>query len=372
MRIKNILSCRANIIGMLVCCLFLNTVLVEGQDATNPVMEYRTTDGQYKAVKTKKDWKLKKKQVLEGMQEVMGPLPAKPSWVPTVVFKDTLDTDFYTRYSIVLTVEKDEMVPALLYLPKSNTSSSRKHPAALVLHGTGDKGKYLVDSFNAKPNRAIATELVHRGYVVLAPDYPSFGDLSDHDFSKDRYVSGTMKGIFNHIRCIDYLQSRKDVYKNRIGVIGHSLGGHNAIFVSAFDERAKVVVSSCGWTLMQYYNAGAEVTQRYGGKLGAWAQDRYMPYVRDRYQLDPAQLPFDFNGIIATLAPRYFFSNSPLKDANFDVNGVRKGIQQIAAAYQLFKVPGHLKAVHPDASHDFPAEAKKKAYEFMDEVLKPH
>ena len=39
-------------------------------------------------------------------------------------------------------------------------------------------------------------ELARRGYVVLAPDYPSFGDYA-YDFGTDRYSSGTMKGIFN-------------------------------------------------------------------------------------------------------------------------------------------------------------------------------
>lgn len=369
MRIQNDLAVRARAVSLLLCCLFLCALPVKSQDAINPVMQYRAADGQYRPVKTKKDWQLKKKQVLQAMQEVMGPLPVKPSWVPVITYTDTLYTDHYTRYTVALKVEAGESVPALLYLPRAQAPSTHKYPAALVLHGTGEKGKHLVDSFSAAPNRAIATELVHRGYIVLAPDYPGFGDLADHDFAKDRYASGTMQGIFNHIRCIDYLQSRKDVYKDKIGVIGHSLGGHNAIFLGAFDERAKVVVASCGWTLMQYYNAGQAVTERYGGKLGAWAQDRYMPYIRERYQLDPAKLPFDFNGIIATLAPRYFFSNSPLKDGNFDVKGVEAGMQQVSAVYHLLNVPDRLSVAYPDAGHDFPAEARKEAYQLMDGAL---
>ena len=56
-----------------------------------------------------------------------------------------------------------------------------------------------------------------------------------------------MKGIVNHIRAVDLLQQRDEVDPRRIGVIGHSLGGHNAMFVAAFDERLAVIVSSCGW-----------------------------------------------------------------------------------------------------------------------------
>ncbi|MBX3239445.1 MAG: alpha/beta fold hydrolase [Chitinophagaceae bacterium] len=356
-------------------CFFISLVLIfnclqpKGQDRQNRVMQYRTADGQYKKVKTKSDWKIKKAQVLQAMQEVMGTLPVRPVPAPGITYIDTFDTDAYTRYTVHLDVEENETLPALLYLPKTKPPSG-KYPAMLALHSTGAKGKQLVDSFSAGPYRAIATELVHCGYIVLAPDYPGFGDLSNHDFENDRYESGTMQGIFNHIRCIDYLQSRDDVNKDNIGVIGHSLGGHNAIFMAAFDERVKVVVSSCGWTLMDHYDAGVSVTERFGGKLGPWAQDRYMPFVRTKYNLDAALLPFDFDEIIAAIAPRHFFSNSPMGDENFNVEGVRKGIGNAQQAYKLNRAADRINAYYPDAGHDFPETIKTAAYELLDKVLK--
>lgn len=181
-----------------------------------------------------------------------------------------------------------------------------------------------------------------------------------------------MQGIFNHIRCIDYLQSRSDVTADKIGVIGHSLGGHNAIFLGAFDERLKIVVSSCGWTLMSHYDAGKLVTERFGGKLGPWAQDRYMPLIKEKYNLDAAQLPFDFDEIIATIAPRYFLSNSPTGDDNFNVEGVRQGIANASPIYKLLGVADHLRVYYPDAGHDFPNEVRKEVYEMMDRVLKSY
>lgn len=336
--------------------------------AQDRLLHYKTKNGQAQPIKTKKHWEQKRTQILQSMQDVMGPLPIMPKWTPEIRFLDTLHTAHYTRYTIHLTVEKNEIVPALLYFPKAQPVSG-KYPAALVLHSTGAGGKHLVDSLSAGPYRAIATELVHRGYIVLAPDYPGFGDLADHDFSKDRYASGTMQGIFNHMRCIDYLQSRPDVHKEKMGVIGHSLGGHNAIFLGAFDPRAKVVISSCGWTLMEYYNAGDAVTQRFGGKLGPWAQDRYMPIIRDKYNMDAKLLPFDFDEIIAAIAPRYFFSCSPLKDDNFNLEGVRAGIKQATTIYTMLNAGNNIQADYPNAGHDFPEESKKKAYELMDRVL---
>ena len=39
-----------------------------------------------------------------------------------------------------------------------------------------------------------------------------------------------MKAIWNNIRAIDVLEAMPEVDRDRIGAIGHSLGGHNALF----------------------------------------------------------------------------------------------------------------------------------------------
>ncbi len=71
--------------------------------------------------------------------------------------------------------------------------------------------------------------------------------LADYDFHTDTYLSGAIRAIVNHRSGIDLLVARDEVDADRSGVIGHSLGGHNAMFVGAFDERIQAVVSSCGW-----------------------------------------------------------------------------------------------------------------------------
>ena len=142
------------------------------------------------------------------------------------------------------------------------------------------------------------------------------------------------------------------------------------MFIGAFDERLKVVVSSCGWTPFAYYDIGEAGTQRYGGKLGPWAQDRYMPLIRDRYNLDPEKMPFDFPEVIAAIAPRAFFSNSPVSDSNFDVNGVKKGMEEAAAVYELFQASHLLQVRYPEAGHDFPEPVRMEAYRFIDDILK--
>jgi len=330
------------------------------------LLVYKTNFGKNKRVKTLAEWKMKRLQILDGMQKAMGLLPDRTK-LPALNINilDSIKEEGYTRYAINFTVEQNELLPAYLYVPLPK-GIPKKLPAMLVLHETDPLGKKALSGISSSPNKAYAKELAQRGYVVIAPDYPGFGDMEDYNFETDRYQSGTMKAIFNHMRCIDLLQARKDVDPKRTGVLGHSLGGHNALFVAAFDTRIKVIVSSCGWTLFDYYNNGKQNTNT----LGPWAQEVYMPFIRDKYNLDASKLPFDFDEIIAALAPRPFFSNSPLNDANFDVNGVKKGIANASSVYRFFNAAQNLQVRYPGSGHDFIPEVRLEAYQFIDKALK--
>ena len=336
------------------------------------LLTLKDKNGVIKPVTTLKEWEQKRNQILDSMQAVMGKLPSRSGLPPLdITVTDSLKRDNYTRLTISFTVAENERVPAYLYIPFQKNGHKRL-PAMLVLHETGDPGKQIVDGGSPVPNRAHARELAKRGYIVIAPDYPSFGDMKDYDFDHDRYESGTMKGIFDHMRCIDLLQARDDVDPERIGVIGHSLGGHNSMFVAAFDRRIKVVVSSSGWTLNDYYDIGEEQSKKYGGRLGPYAQKRYMPLFRDKYKLDGEKMPFDFDEVIAAIAPRPFFSNSPLNDANFDVKGVIKGIGEASKVYRFLKAEGNLQVRYPECGHDFPPAVRLESYRFIDKILKHH
>ena len=94
-----------------------------------------------------------------------------------------------------------------------------------------------------------------------------------------------------------------------------------------------------------------------------------MPRLRDQYQLDLTKVPFDFPELIAALAPRAFFTNSPLRDANFEVEGVRACLTAARPIYDLLGVPDRLVAVHPDAEHSFPIAQRLESYRFLDGAL---
>ena len=309
-------------------------------------------------VETPADWARRRAHILAGMQQAMGKLPDRSNLAPLdVQVTDKLSGPGFTRLTLSFAADQGDRVPCYLFLP--DVPPGTRSPAMLALHQTTNTGKGQPAGRADSENLHYGLELAKRGYVVLAPDYPSFGDYK-YDFNADTYVSGSMKGIFNHMRAIDLLANRPEVDPARIGAIGHSLGGHNSMFVGVFDERIKVIVSSCGWTPMHDY---------YGGKLAGWTSDRYVPRIRDVYGLDPDKVPFDMTEIVAALAPRAFFSNSPLHDSNFEVEGVRKAIAEALPIYELLDAAPRLQVRYPDCGHEFPPEVRHEAYRFIDQIL---
>ena len=211
------------------------------------------------------------------------------------------------------------------------------------------------------PQLHYALHLAERGFVTLAPDYPSFGDYPYTFPSEDGYVSGTMKAIYENTRAVDLLQTLRQVDSERIGCIGHSLGGHNTIFTSAFDTRIKAMVSNCGFTRFHNY---------YEGKLKGWTSARYMPLINDKYDNDPDRVPFDFPEIIASFAPRPFLASAPIHDGNFEIAGVKETMSQAAKIYRLYDAEGNLQVNYPVAAHSFPEAAREVAYRFLEKHLK--
>jgi dienelactone hydrolase len=262
----------------------------------------------------------------------------------------------YLRRKIRFEAEPGDWVPAWLLMPKT---PKRPLPAVMCLHQTVKIGKDEPAGLGGKPNLAYAKELASRGYVAMAPDYPNFGEYQIDVYAKG-YQSATMKGIHNHRRAVDLLESMKDVDARRIGVCGHSLGGHNSLFLAAFEPRIQCAITSCGFTAFPKY---------YGGNLTGWSHKGYMPKIASVYGKDPKQMPFDFPEILAAIAPRAIYINAPKRDANFEVTGVEDCVRAATPVFQLHRRPQALAVEYPDAEHDFPPATRERAYTFLDRVL---
>ena len=302
------------------------------------------------------------------MEEVMGPFPGPidpgERGAPEVEWGEEETLPGYVRRKIRYRSGDGgggDFVPAWLLIPP--VAAGGRLPAMLCLHQTNAVGKDEPAGLGGLPDLHYAHELAARGYACLVPDYPWFGEYRWVDsLEGSGYASGSMKAVWNNVRGVDLLESLAEVDPTRMGVIGHSLGGHNAIFTAAFDSRLRAVVSSCGFTPFPDY---------YGGDLAGWTSRTYMPRIRAVYGGDPARVPFDFPEVIASLAPRGLFANAPVADDNFAVGGVRRAVAEATPIYALFGAGERLVLVTPEAGHTFPPAQREEAYAWLDRTLEP-
>ena len=311
------------------------------------------------------DWEIRRPRILVAMQEIMGPLPGpEKRCAVDMQIEEEIDVGSHVRKLITYTAEPGSRTPAYLLVPKNGPPPGGRYPAVLCLHPTRHEGHKVVVGLADCEERNYASELADRGFVTLAPAYPLLANYHP-DLDGLGYASGTMKAIWDNMRGLDLLASLPEVVPHGFGAIGHSLGGHNAIYTAVFDKRITVVASSCGFDSYQDYYDATERVWKFGA---GWCQIRYMPRLSN-YRGRLTEIPYDFQELLGALAPRPLFVNAPLRDGNFRYRSVDRCARAAKPVYNLLGAEGRLVIRHPDSNHNFPDAMRNEAYQMIDGVL---
>ncbi len=141
----------------------------------------------------------------------------------------------FTALHLTFTGTNGKSVPGLFWRPKGDG----KVPCVLLLHGMGSNKEDMTRTFG--------NELVKKGYAVLALDAPFHGERKPQDDGKKndqarfqmQFVSTVTEGIKDWRRGIDYLETRKDINTQKLGLIGYSMGSMMGSIFAAVDDRVK-------------------------------------------------------------------------------------------------------------------------------------
>ncbi|HUG68091.1 MAG TPA: alpha/beta hydrolase [Pirellulaceae bacterium] len=332
------------------------------------LLVYRGLDNDQRPVRTTDDWQRRRREILAAMQQVTGELPgAEKRCALEMQVEEEVDCGTYVRRKITYASEPGSRVPAYLCVPKQVLDGNgEKAAAVLCLHPTDNNVGYgVVVGLGGRANRQYASELADRGYVTLSPSYPQLANYQP-DLKQLGWEAGTLKAVWDNLRGLDLLDSLSYVKYRAYGAIGHSLGGHNAVYTSVFDDRIQAVVSSCGLDSYLDYYGGDEKRWQPGQ---GWTQDRYMPRLAE-YRGRLEEIPVDFHELVGALAPRRVLIVAPLHDGNFRADSVDRVAAAAKQVFNLYGQPGNLRVEHPDCDHDFPDAMREQAYELFDEVLR--
>jgi len=151
------------------------------------------------------------------------------------------ETAAFTRLRVEFNGIRGDRVPAFLYLPKVEAAAAR--PAVLLQYGSGGNKStnYIV---------ALGEQFAKRGFVVLTIDAPLRGERKPRGDRGWRQMF-TETGRFpwylgDYGRAVDYLLTRREVDRDRVGYAGISWGAITGITFVAHEPRMRAMASICG------------------------------------------------------------------------------------------------------------------------------
>lgn len=296
-----------------------------------------------------------------------------PERVPLdATFGPARDLGDHTRTLVSYAVEAGERVDAWLLRPRGDAPLGG-WPGLLALHqhaGQFYLGKAEPAGLSADRMYHYGLDLCRRGYVVLCPDHLCFEDrrppeyeriekhaLNDQGYERFEFTRRLLEGsclqtkyLHDMVCALDLLAEVIDVNGARLGAIGHSLGGQEALWLAWYDRRVRAAVSSCGFGLIRTIIRDA-------------INHNYALYVPGMLEL------CDIDGLLAEIAPRAFLLSAGEQDAIFPIDGVRALAASAEGVYSARGVPERFRAILFPAGHSFPDQVKAEAYAFLDRWL---
>jgi dienelactone hydrolase len=318
---------------------------------------------------TAADWERERVRVRAELWQLLGRLPSRPT-VPRVETLAREDRGDYVIERFKFDNGAGAVVPGVILVPKG-----RKQPAPAILYchwhgGEYDQGKIELFRHDHTPEEP-GVALARRGYVVLAIDAYCFGERSgqgpggpdekggaeEMTASKfNLWVGRTLWGMIvrDDLLALDYLASRPEVDRERIGVTGISMGATRTWWILGLDERPRTGVAVC--CLTRYQDLMVQEGLKYHGI----------------YYFVPGMLNhFDSEAVVALIAPRPMLFLSGELDAGSPPDGIRKIEATARRAYQLHgKAAEFQSIIYPGVGHEYTPDMWRRMVEWMDHHLK--
>jgi len=281
------------------------------------------------------------------------------------------ESDGFVRERITYFVEPGERVAAYLLLPQGLDKQAPGIVAAHQHAGQFYLGKSEPAGLSASAMYHYGLDLCKRGYVVICPDHLAFEERRPPEYQRaengslegpnyERFVAmayilrgSSLQAKYLHdlARAIDVLQSRPEVDKERIGAIGHSLGGQETLWLAWFDDRVKAAVSSCGFGMIS-----TVLRERINHNMAS-----YVPGLLTVCDMDE---------IAASLPPKALLMIAGDQDRIFPIDGVRHIGERGRAAYSAAGVAERFRCEIFAGGHSFSDDMKAIAYGWLDRWLK--
>lgn len=202
----------------------------------------------------KEDWKNYQKELKEKIFFSIGKFEKAPL---NIQVTGKIKRESFTVEKIIFESHPNFFVTGCLYIP-----NKRKKPAPAIIYCSG----HTDIAFRGEVYQHVILNLVEKGFVVFGLDPLGQGErlqyvdpetgkseigssTKEHTFAGvQTLLTGTSLSdyfIWDGVRTIDFLITRKEVDPARIGITGRSGGGTQSAMIAAYDDRIYAAAPEC-------------------------------------------------------------------------------------------------------------------------------
>lgn len=306
------------------------------------------------------DWKKRQEEIKSAFSKVLGDFPEKTALNAKVI--STVKKDGYRIEHIVFESQPGFYVTSSLFIPNGTKGKS---PAVIYCSGHTEEG-YRSDTY-----QHVILNLVKKGFIVFAFDPVGQGErleyldeekgtslvggpTKEHSYpGAQAFISGSSEAfymIWDGIRAVDYLLTRKEIDPARIGITGRSGGGTQSSYIAAFDERIYAAAPEnylTNFTRLFETNGPQDAEQNF--------------YHGIAEGLDHADL-------LAVRAPKPALMITTTRDM-FSIQGARETAGEVSRIYKAYGKEAAFSMVEDDAGHASTLKNREAMYAFFQKHL---
>lgn len=312
------------------------------------------------AIRSLDGWEQRQREIKKELFEIVGPFPEKTPLNAKIVRK--IKKKEFTVENIIFESQPGFYVTSSLFIPNG---IKRKAPAILDVIGHSLKS-YRRDIYQHE-----ILNLVHKGFIVMAIDPVGQGErlqyynketgetnlggtTREHSYvGAQAFITGSSLAkyeIWDGIRAIDYLFTRKEVDTTRLGVTGLSGGGTQSAYLAAFDERIYAAAPS------NYITSYRRLLQSIG------------PQDAEQNLFHQIARGLDHADFLEVRAPKPTLMITTTRDF-FSIQGARETAKEVSRVFEAYGKGEYFTMVEDDSDHSFTKKNNEAMYAFFQKYL---
>ncbi|MEI6142582.1 MAG: acetylxylan esterase [Mariniphaga sp.] len=308
------------------------------------------------------DWQQRQTWVKKTLLEIVGPFPEKTPLNAKI--QRTIEKDGYRIEHIVYESQPGFYVTSSMFIPGG---LKKKGQAPVVIYCSG----HAVEGYRSAIYLHVIANLVKKGFIVFAFDPVGQGErlqyfdpktgksivggpTTEHSYpGAQAFTTGSSQArymIWDGIRAVDYLLTRKEVDPARIGITGRSGGGTQSAYIAAFDDRI------CAAAPENYLTNFTRLLQTIG------------PQDAEQNLFNAIYRGIDHGDYLLVRAPKPTLMITTTRDM-FSIQGALESEKEVAAIYKAYGKEDNFKRVEDDAPHASTKKNREAMYAFFQKYL---